>query len=284
MFPNISQLVPGTFIFDKSPYLMESCGWSLIYLGNRVFEFSYSIRHSSRRKLEITSNMSSRVLFDLKDSGWSHITLLKELQTLSTYRDDLLINSTSIPFSVSLPYSSIPLIIGTSKDVLLQSGNNSFNSSYYSGGLDDIFIYNRALSVGEILQVREFSAPTSVPSAQPSMIPSVQPSSTPSERPTTLPTSFPSDFPTGQPACFPSGQPTSFPSRASTNQPTAFLPVVRPINQLIDLQGSQLLSPVLNRLGFPQPNHPINPVVFLLPVPRHNQVEGLQVVRPVVLR
>jgi hypothetical protein len=224
IFPNSSQLLPGTYVFDKSAYLKGSCGWSFVYLNSNNFEFSYTIRLSEKRKrrrLSSTSNSSFSVLLNVPDTEWSHITLVKESKTLSAYRDGVLVNSTSIPSTVSLPYSSLPLVIGTSKEVLFQN-ESSHNSSYFSGGLDDIFIYDRALSFSEIAQLKEFAAPTSLPSAQPSTKPSTQPSSLPTAVPTNRPSSFPSSFPTGSPSGFPSNQPIAVPTGLPSRQPTNF--------------------------------------------------------------
>jgi hypothetical protein len=224
MYPNSSQLSPGTYVFDKSAYLKGSCGWSFVYLHANNFAFSYTIRLSEkrrRRRLASTSSSSFSVLFDVPDTDWSHVTFVKESKTLFAYRDGHLVNSTSIPFTVSLPYSSLPLVIGTSKEVLFQN-ESSHNSSYFSGGLDDIFIYDRALSFSEIAQLKEFLSPTSLPSAQPSTKPSTQPSSLPTAIPTNRPSSFPSSFPTGRPSGFPSNQPIAVPTGLPSRQPTNF--------------------------------------------------------------
>jgi hypothetical protein len=246
IYPNVSKLLPGTYVFDKSPYFENCWGWSLIYLKDRIFEFSYTIQHSERR-LAVSSNISSSVLFDVSDSGWSHITIVKELRSLLAYRDGHLVNSTNIPLFVLLPYSSLPLVIGTSKEVLLRQNYTTTNhSSFYSGGLDDIFIYDRALSAGEIAQLREFSSPTSFPSGQPTTKPTVQPSSSPTRRPTSQPISFPSGIPTRRPSVFPSSQPTGAPSRLPSNQPTSCpsngptnRPTIRPSEQPSAFPSSQ---------------------------------------------
>jgi sugar lactone lactonase YvrE len=250
IYPNISQLLPGTVVFDKSAYLSETCGWSLIYLNSHLFEFSYSVQHS-RRKLAMSSNTSYSVLLDVIDSDWSHITLVKELQSLRAYRDGYLVNSTSIPLSVSLPYSSLPLIIGTSKEILFRNQNMNNSLSFYSGGLDDIFIYDRALSSGQISLLKEFSSPTSLPSSQPSSKPSIQPSSVPTVRPSCLPTSGPSVIPTVQPSGFPSNQPTAAPSSVPTNQPSS-LPSGNPTNRpTVNPSGQPTVQPSTQPVSFP---------------------------------
>jgi hypothetical protein len=230
IYPNISQLLPGTVVFDKSAYLPETCGWSLIYFKDNLFQFSYSVQHSGRRLAKSSNISSSSILFDVVESDWSHITLIKELQTLLIYRDGYLVNSTSIPLSISLPYSRLPFVIGTTKEVLLRNNN----LSYYSGLLDDIFIYDRALSAREIIQLKELSAPTSLPSGQPSTTPSLQPVSSPS----TLPTGQPSGLPSAQPSSVPSSQPSWLPTNIPTNQPTV-QPTGEPSDQPSSVPSSQ---------------------------------------------
>jgi hypothetical protein len=244
IYPNMSRLLPGTVVFDKSAYFENTWGWSLIYFKAHLFKFSYSVEHSGRR-LILSSNRRSSVLFDVPDYDWSHITLVKEFQTLLVYRDGYLANSTSFSISASLPYSSLPLVIGTSKEILLRNESN-MNSTFYSGGLDDIFIYDRALSAEEIIHAREFSAPTSLPSGQPSTQPSLQPSSSPTRRPSSQPISFPSGIPTRKPSGLPSSQPTVKPSRFPTNQPTSCpsngptnRPTIRPSGQPTGQPSSQ---------------------------------------------
>jgi hypothetical protein len=257
IYPNISQLLPGTVVFDKSAYSTETCGWSLIYLRAHLFRFSYDVQHS-RRRLALSANNSSSVLIEVPDNDWSHITLVKRLQGLLAYKDGYLVNSTNIPLSVSLPYSSLPLIIGTSKEILFRNKNFN-NTSFYSGGLDAIFIYDRALSSGEITQLIEFAAPTSFPSAQPSSKPSTQPSSRPTTRPTYVPTSFPSGIPTRQPSGNPSRQPSGAPSRVPTDQPSSF-PSCRPTNQPTSLpSGQPTVRPSSQPIGFPTGQPSVQP-------------------------
>jgi hypothetical protein len=248
IYPNISRLAPGTVVFDRSAYLSETCGWSLIYVKDHLFEFSYNVQHSGRRLA--VSNFSSSVLFNVQGNYWSHIAIVKELQTMFIYKDIHLVNSTNIPSSVSLPYSSLPLVIGTSREVLLHPENTG-NLSYFSGGLDDILIYNRALSVEEVKSGKELSAPTSSPSAQPSSKPSAQPTVAPSMRPTVQPTSSPSSLPTGKPSGLPSQQPTASPSGVPSNQPTSF-PSSNPTNRPTSLPSNPpTTQPSGQPAGFP---------------------------------
>jgi hypothetical protein len=238
--PIIPQLTAGTFIFDKSPSLKAQDGWSFQYLVNNQFSFSYIIKTSSRRRLSRTNTrpinldsggiITSTVFIDLNDSVWSHITLVKDPQMIVAYQNGHLITNSSIkPPPVPVFFSDLPLIIGTSKDVRI---NSHSSVSYFSGQLDDVFLYNRALSQDEIIQIYEFATPTSLPSSQPSSFPtavpsrqptgfpSCQPSSQPTGLPSTVPTTQPSSQPSGFPSVIPTGQPTSFPSYQPSGQPT----------------------------------------------------------------
>jgi hypothetical protein len=193
------------------------------------------------------------------------------------YQNGGLITSFSLkPLPVPVFFSDLPLIIGTSKDVRI----NSHSVSYFTGQLDDIFLYNRALSQDEIIQIYEFAAPTSLPSSQPSNFPtavpsgqptgfpSCQPSSQPTGLPSTVPTTQPSRQPSGFPSGIPTGQPTSFPSNPPSGQPTcppsnqpstvpSCFPSIQPTGCSSGQPTGQPTTQPTNPLPFPRKNHPL---------------------------
>jgi hypothetical protein len=73
-------------------------------------------------------------------------------------------------------------------------------TNFYNGLLDDIWIYNRTLTVSEIKQLYSWDSPTSQPTSVPSSQPSVQPAARPSSQPSSLPSRQPSSQPTNQPS------------------------------------------------------------------------------------
>jgi hypothetical protein len=221
--PNIPHLSTGTYVFDKSPSVPGSDGWSFKYSDSNDFAFSYIAKPSSfsgRRKLSVEeqeiATTTSTVMLQLNSSVWSHVTLVKIRSATAVYLNGKLFAFSNITLPEgNLTLSDFPLIIGTSNDVKLN--NSNVIPSYFSGLLDDIFIHNRALSGEEIHQVFQFASPTSMPSSQPSGKPSVAPS----RLPTSTPTSKPKSRPSSQPSSFPSVQPVVSPTGQPSNHPTA---------------------------------------------------------------
>jgi hypothetical protein len=235
--PNNQFLISNTLLLDK--YLERSnrngtCLWYVKYLENNIYEFVFLISpESSRRRLHEIS--SKAVSVELSANVWSHVAFVVNRNSINCYKNGQLNNSFVVDLSSESPleFSNLPLIIGTSARVL----NELTNVSYFSGSLDDIFIYDRALSSNEISQLYGFDSPTSFPTAQPSSRPSSQPSSEPTGRPS----SQPMTIPTSQPSCNPSAQPTAFPSSQPTRVPTS-QPSVFPTNQPISSPSSQPTS------------------------------------------
>jgi hypothetical protein len=78
---------------------------------------------------------------------WSQIVVTYGAGILSIYKDGVLTGS--LPSTISLSNSSLPLYIG-----------KEFNTSrYFKGFLDDIALYNRALSASDVQQLYSISAP-----------------------------------------------------------------------------------------------------------------------------
>src|SRR5581483_11362428 len=106
----------------------------------------------------------------------------------------------------------------------LQIGGDSIYGQYFSGVIDEVRIYNRALSVTEIKNdmnnpVTQGSSPTPTPT------PTVTPTPTPQVTPTPTPT--PTVTPTVTPTPTPEVTPTPTPTPIATPTPTP-TPVVTP--------------------------------------------------------
>jgi hypothetical protein len=109
----------------------------------------------------------------MPSSTWNHFAVSKNGQNVKVYLNAVLVSSTDMSASTILPSGQDSLVIG----------GWSFSHSYpasdvescYSGGLDDIFIYNRTLTLSEIQQLISFGAPSRQPSSQPTLQPSTQP-------------------------------------------------------------------------------------------------------------
>jgi hypothetical protein len=161
----------------------------------------------------------------LQLNQWNHVVFVKSGTTLTSYLNTAAVASTSGSGTIS-PNTNIDFVLGANKAGLEYI-------EYMSGALDDVFIYNRALTVAEISQLFLFgapsAAPTPVPSAAPTFVPTVLPSrmpsaapSSPSSQPTSHPTVQPSIRPSLQPIGCPSGQPSSSPTRQPSSDPSSY--------------------------------------------------------------
>jgi hypothetical protein len=144
---------------------------------------------------------------------WSHVVVLKNVNLVHFYVNGVKtvsgidgLNSVTMSQNVNLP-----LIVG-GHNYLGATFPVSSVVNFYTGGLDDIAIFNRSLSVKEIQMLYQSNVPTGQPSSQPS--------NQPSRQPTGKPTAQPSRQPSSRPSCQPTSQPSSQPSLQPTTQPT----------------------------------------------------------------
>jgi hypothetical protein len=102
---------------------------------------------------------------------WSQLCFRKQSNQITSYLNGIPTNGTYVVSrqrQTILTNDNLPLLVGAAN-----SGGSSPASNiqyYYSGAIDDIFIYNRSLTVKEINELYEFSAPTSQPTSRPSTI------------------------------------------------------------------------------------------------------------------
>jgi hypothetical protein len=148
---------------------------------------------------------------------WTFWTVTKDINTMMVYVNGILTDTTGNR-PVVKRNDNLPLYFGC--DISSGTPVKCFN-----GTLDDIFIYNRTLTVDEIRKLYQFDIPTSQPSTHPTNQPTSQPTAQPSTQPTTQPTSQPTRqpiaLPSNQPSSRPSSQPTIQPSRQPTRQPVS---------------------------------------------------------------
>jgi hypothetical protein len=148
---------------------------------------------------------------------WTFWTVTKDINTMMVYVNGILTDTTG-NHPVVKRNDNLPLYFGC--DISSGTPVKCFN-----GTLDDIFIYNRTLTVDEIRKLYQFDIPTSQPSThptnQPTSQPTAQPSTQPTSQPTSQPTRQPIALPSNQPSSRPSSQPTTQPSRQPTRQPVS---------------------------------------------------------------
>jgi hypothetical protein len=174
----------------------------------------------------------------LVNSQWNHVVFTKQGTSGNFYLNGLLKTSFTFQYSQIKANGNLPLVLGGGCNLYVPLQFASF----YTGLMDDIFIFNRTLLPSEVLGLYDFDSPTSQPTLQPTCTPSGQPSGQPSAQPsmqpisppTSQPTTQPSGKPTDQPTDLPSNQPSSRPNSRPTGQPTGqptTQPFARPTDQ-----------------------------------------------------
>ena len=129
-------------------------------------------------------------------------------------------------------FPPLPPLVGTSLDdqngSLYIGGRVDGTGENYSGLIDEVELFNRALSqqeVQNIFQAGSFGKckPVTTPTATPTPTPTVTPTATATAAPTATPTSTPTptQTPTATPSATPTPSPTATPTRTPTPTPTA---------------------------------------------------------------
>ena len=84
------------------------------------------------------------------DSAWHHVCIVRDNATCNGYMDGVLVEAGSLTNNYSINGSD-PLYIGKRKD-------NGADQLFYSGSLDEVRIYNRALTAAEVKQLYRMGA------------------------------------------------------------------------------------------------------------------------------
>ena len=171
------------------------------------------------------ATQSTSQITTLSTTGWNHIVVTKSGVTYNIYVNGILIfGPTSFAGNGNIvsPSTYHQLVIGAQNVFVQNDPANAANK--YTGLMDDILVYSRALTASEVVKLYNLVAPTGQPSSQPSGQPSREPSSQPSGQPSRQPTSKPS----AQPSTQPSSRPSSTPSSQPSSSPLACCPPVRP--------------------------------------------------------
>jgi hypothetical protein len=188
---------------------------------------------------------------------WNHIVIVKRDNSLFSYLNGILATERHHLHSVILRNGNLPFLIGGLNTE--RTSPASVVGYFYTGMIDEVWIYNRSLSLSDVQLLYRFDNPTGQPSyhptgqpsPQPSCHPSVQPSSQPSVQPVSFPTSQPSVQPTQQPVSHPSAQPSSQPSVQPVSFPTS-QPSVQPTQQPVSHPSAQPSSqPSVQPVSFP---------------------------------
>jgi hypothetical protein len=144
---------------------------------------------------------------------WNHVLFVKAGTTLISYLNGVAVGPTKSGSATVSPNTNVAFVIGAN-DV------GTAIQDYSTGVLDDIFIYNRALTASEIAQLYTYGTPTAAPSTSPSIVPSYIPSAAPTLYPTAAPSVAPTLHPTACPSAAPTFGPTATPTAAPSVAPS----------------------------------------------------------------
>ncbi len=207
----------GRVIVPDSMYSFGNASWTLaVWLKTSSSNDSYLIskgdgsdlRMSSGRALfTISAGGSFNNLFGhriLNDGIWHDVVATRSGSSLSIYIDGVLDISGSLN--------------GTPDMGVTMLAARSGNSDWFDGWLDDVRIYNRALSSSEVASLYGTPAPTPTPEPtdSPESTPTPTPTPVPTPTPTPVPTPTPTPVPTPTPAPSPTPTPGSSPTLIST--------------------------------------------------------------------
>eukprot|EP01084_Bolivina_argentea_P315196 546022_1 len=140
---------------------------------------------------------------------WYHVVVTKEGNNAQLYINSIYIGSTA-----GHTYSTG---LSNTQNILIGVWNDP--NRYFNGDIDEVRIYNRALTQREIDAVYAFT-PTPAPTENPTPLPTNAPTSLPTNNPTPVPTNNPTPAPTKNPTPTPTANPTPAPTINPTPTPT----------------------------------------------------------------
>jgi hypothetical protein len=187
-------------------------GWHIAQVSDNMNSYLFDFYNSSNRIALVTE-----VDFKVPANSWTHVTIAKGISSVNYYLNGTLVKSR--PCSRFIKRSGSTLTIGAAN--LGKTIPPSNVGVFYTGLLDDIFIYNSTLQQEDIDRIVAFETPSSRPTALPSSQPSKYPSSRPTSQPTIVPSVLPTDCPSSRPSVHPSEQPSSDPTSQPSLIPTA---------------------------------------------------------------
>jgi hypothetical protein len=170
----------------------------------------------------------------LSTGVWYHGAMTFNNGTLNFYLNGQL-DSTQATGCSSIGTSSNPLDIG-----FAASGGQAWN--YFSGIIDDVAIWNTALTSAEMTTIYQRESALTVTNPVPSPTPSSSPTPMPTPTPTTFIGPLPSPTPTATPR--PSPTPTSTGTGANPNPTPSVATTLGPVGTLLEPYGSALQANV----------------------------------------
>jgi hypothetical protein len=158
--PSITQVSVAAFL-SKSHQFIDAHSWTYEHAGSTDFHFVF--------RSNVSNNWIYNTNIHLSSEQWKHFVTTKQDSTFKNYLDGSLVSTLNVATSIIKSSGNLPLHIGAVK--------NSAEVFYrhYNGLLDDVRIYNRALTPEEVLELYQFEAPTGQPTSEPSPAPTPSP-------------------------------------------------------------------------------------------------------------
>ncbi|ELZ24222.1 LamG domain-containing protein [Halosimplex carlsbadense 2-9-1] len=165
--------------------------------GDEGYAVDVQTPNSLRGHVAVESGQASVNPFglDTNDGGWHHVLLTWDGAALVAYFDGEEVDRDASQ-SGDVAHSDRPLYIGY--------GDNSYTTYYdMDGAIDDVRVYQRALSADDVAALYEGEAATATPTETATATPTATPTPTPTGTPTPTPT--PTATPTATPTPTPAG-------------------------------------------------------------------------------
>eukprot|EP01084_Bolivina_argentea_P315195 546020_1 len=206
---------------------------------------------------------------------WYHVVVTKEGNNAQLYINSIYIGSTA-----GHTYSTG---LSNTQNILIGVWNDP--NRYFNGDIDEVRIYNRALTQREIDAVYAFTptpaptenptplptnAPTSLPTNNPTPVPTNNPTPAPTKNPTPTPTSNPTPAPTINPTPTPTNNPTPAPTKNPTPTPTSNPTPAPTINPTPTPTNNPTPAPTKNPTPTPTSNPTPAPTINPTPTPTKN--------------
>jgi hypothetical protein len=184
--PAGSQTDRATFL-DKSHYNINE-GFLAAWV---VQQFSAELNSVTFQYVDqpVSITTEQRKNIQLISNEWSHVVITKTGTSLSFYLNAVLVDSQTAQEPEIYSNEDLPLLVGAANNAFTNPASDV--TDFFSGILDEIGLWDRALSASEVVTLKNVGAAAMIPSSQPSAQPSRQPSSQPTRQPSLQPTSRP---------------------------------------------------------------------------------------------
>jgi hypothetical protein len=195
-------------IISKANGVADSSHWWMLS--------SISASGGPRLRFRLKTNGSTSTLIastgTLETGKWTHVAAVYNGSTMTLYKDGVQVGQMAKSGNISMD-SSVPVWIGSNPPIAA--------SRPFRGTMDDVRVYSRALSPGEIASLAGGGSGENTPTNTPLPTDSPPPTNTPLPTDTPLPTNTPSPTDTLLPTSTHTPGPSSTPTPTDTPGPTS---------------------------------------------------------------